>query len=884
MKKFFIAIFLCLNVMILSAQSAPKKFSTAGFFMLPNSCRVVEDMNPAWRFTKDQTGELRDLAWKTDFNDASWGVVSLPNGLEYLPEEASGCVNYQGEAWYRKHFVIDQTHHNKRLLLYFEAIMGKSKIWINGQLVASHFGGYLPIPVDISNYVKIGQENVIAVWADNSDDPDYPPGKPQNALDFAYFGGIYRDCWLISTSKLYITDANQTNIVAGGGLLVDYPEVSDEKAKIDIRLNLQNDKDKLSRGEILYELMDKQKGNIVVAKQRYTLDANSNATFPNLLTVTNPKLWSPDSPFLYDLNIRITDAKGQVIDGYTKRIGIRSIAFNIKQGFILNGKPFPRKLIGANRHQDYAIVGNALSNSLHWRDACKLKQAGMDIIRNAHYPQDPAFMDACEELGLFVIVNTPGWQFWNEKPVFKERVYSDIRNMVRRDRNSPSVIMWEPILNETWYPDDFAKAVYNIVKEEYPFKGNFAACDLAAKGHQYFDIIFSHPLGGGDGGDGTETGDTTRIFFTREFGDNVDDWNSHNSPSRVSRKWGEIPMLVQANHYAKPEYTYTCYDVLYKTKRNHIGGALWHSFDHQRGYHPDPFYGGIMDAFRRPKYSYYMFQSQSDQVKPMVFIANEMTPFSPQDVTVMSNCDEVRLYTKVGDSVRVYQRKPNDRMTQGIPSPVIVFDKAWDVMKDKSLSRNNQQKESYLKAEGLIKGKVVDTEIKYPARRPSKLKLILDDEHVCPVANGGDLVTVVAQITDNNGNIKRLNNGIVRFEIEGEGRLVGNEKNFANPRLFVWGEAPVLVQTTIHEGKVRVKASVVFEGDHTPLSASLEFETIRPDLNMIYSPNDGLLDGKSDVMNMSSKHVSDIQRSNVQKSIKEVEKQQGDFGEKEIKK
>ena len=138
--------------------------------------------------------------------------------------------------------------------------------------------------------------------------------------------------------------------------------------------------------------------------------------------------------------------------------------------------------MGANRHQDFAVIGNALPNSLHWRDAKKLRDAGMRVIRNAHYPQDPAFMDACDELGLFVIVNTPGWQFWNDQPIFAQRVYSDIRNMVRRDRNHPSVWMWEPILNETWYPADFAKNVVDILNEEYPYPYCYAGCDVTARG------------------------------------------------------------------------------------------------------------------------------------------------------------------------------------------------------------------------------------------------------------------------------------------------------------------------------------------------------------------------------------------------------------------
>ena len=113
-------------------------------------------------------------------------------------------------------------------------------------------------------------------------------------------------------------------------------------------------------------------------------------------------------------------------------------------------------------------------------------------------------MDACDELGLFVIVNTPGWQFWNEAPIFAERVYSDIRNMVRRDRNHPSVWMWEPILNETWYPAEFAKNVVNILKEEYPYPFCYAGCDVTALGHEYFPVQFTHPLNGMGGAFNTD--------------------------------------------------------------------------------------------------------------------------------------------------------------------------------------------------------------------------------------------------------------------------------------------------------------------------------------------------------------------------------------------
>lgn len=125
-------------------------------------------------------------------------------------------------------------------------------------------------------------------------------------------------------------------------------------------------------------------------------------------------------------------------------------------------------------------------------------------------------MDACDELGLFVIVNTPGWQFWNDEPIFAKRVYNDIRNMVRRDRNHPCVWLWEPILNETWYPEDFAGRVKGIVDEEYPYPSCYSGCDVQAKGSQYFPVQFAHPMD-------LSKRDPKITYFTREWGDNVDD-------------------------------------------------------------------------------------------------------------------------------------------------------------------------------------------------------------------------------------------------------------------------------------------------------------------------------------------------------------------------
>lgn len=876
----------CCLIIFLTQQSfaSQPEYSTAGFFELPNTGRTIYSMNPAWRMYK---GHLEG-AEQPDFNDKEWNLVSLPDGIEYVPSEASGCVNYQGEVWYRKHFIPEETWKGKQLFLHFEAIMGKAKVWINGTLVNEHYGGFLPVIANVTEYLKYEEDNVIAVWADNSNDPSYPPGKPQDMLDFTYSGGIYRDCWMIVHNNVFITDPNYENEIAGGGLFVSFGHISQSQAEIRLDAHVRNSSNTYFSGKIEYQLFDKDNRRVCQASKAFSVSKGKARNTSLTIKVEKPELWEPDSPYLYQLHVLLKDKSGHVVDGYRRRIGIRSIEFKGKDGFWLNGKPYPYPLIGANRHQDFAIIGNALSNSLHWRDAKKLRDAGLRVIRNAHYPQDPAFMDACDELGLFVIVNTPGWQFWNKEPIFAQRVYSDIRNMVRRDRNHPSVWMWEPILNETWYPEDFAKNVVDILHEEYPYPYCYAGCDVTAKGHEYFPIHFTHPLNGAGGAFNTSKMDPKISYFTREWGDNVDDWNSHNSPSRVNRAWGEIPMLVQAQGYAKTDYKYTCYDVLYRNTRQHMGGCLWHSFDHQRGYHPDPFYGGIMDAFRQPKLSYYMFCAQRPVEKnnrliaengPMVFIANAMTPFSPKDVTVYSNCDEVRLtYCKNGKQF-IYKKEKTD---EGMPSPIITFKNVWDVMYDKQLARKNKHEESYLLAEGIVDGEIVATHKVMPARRPSKIILWADNEGTETIADGSDLITVIAAIADENGNIKRLNNYHIKFEIEGPGELVASKETFTNPREVQWGTAPILVRAKAQTGNIKIKASVVPNGIHTPMSAELIIPTTKAIHPLIADEDELNLQLKThrNQENLSSYdrgQSSDEARKQSQMRLKEVEKQQSDF-------
>lgn len=882
----------CLLFLLITAVNAAPDYSTAGFYEIPESGREVFNFNVAWRFHKGVFSEAEMVGC----NDAGWKMVSLPHGLEYLPVDAAGTMNYLGEAWYRKHFIPEEKLKGKRLFLHFEAIMGKSEVWVNGKLLKKHLGGYLPVVVDVTDDILWGEKNVIAVKADNSDDSSFPPGKSHAVLGFSRYGGIYRDCWLVAHDQVYITDPNYENEVGGGGLFVSFDKISDENAQMNLRVHLRNQTKASFRGSVVYNLVQSDGEKVLTKKVPVNISKGNAGHFNKQVTVSQPKCWTPETPHLYWLEVILQDERGTVIDGYKKRIGIRTVKFQGADGLWLNGKPYRKKLIGANRHQEFAVLGNAVPNSLHWRDAKKLRDAGMTIIRNGHYPQDPAFMDACDELGLFVVVPTPGWQFWNTDPQFAEYIYRDIRNMVRRDRNHPSVLMWEPVLNETHYPIEFASQAKKCVDEEYPYSNsNYSATDPKAKGSELYPIQFSHPALTSSYYSVAKI-DTAKTYYTREWGDNVDDWNSQNSTSRIHRSWGEQAMLVQAQHYANPPYQpFTCLESLFAAGKHHIGGTMWHAFDHNQGYHPVPFYGGIMDAFRQPKYSYYMFMSQripemSDLIAetgPMVFIAHEMSPFSGSDVTVYSNCEEVRLTVFEGSTSQIYE-KSSSKMA--MPSPIITFKGVYDFMETKRLARQGKRSQVYMLAEGVIDGNVVATHKIQPAGKPDKVVLWLDNEGTKLVANGSDAITVVAGIADKNGNVKRLSNFNIKFTIEGEGRLIGDAAIMANPRPVSWGTAPILVQSTNQPGKIKVIAEVQWSGDQMPVSAELEFESVPLAIKSIYDEEEALLflGNESATTNgmLFSKELLKLKIENerlrkklAEEGLKEVETMQDEFGE-----
>jgi len=848
----FLPLFL-LTIFPLRAQT-----SIAGLFPLENSGRLVWNFNAGWRF---HLGDVAQAAQK-DFDDKAWEVVSTPHTVQLMPAEASGCRNYQGIAWYRKHFILPDECAGRDAILHFEAIMGKQTIYVNGQKVKEHEGGYLPINVNLTDLgCSAGEECVVAICADNSDDKTYPPGKKQMTLDFAYHGGIYRDVWLIAKSKVAITDAVEEQQVAGGGIFVHYANISERSAEVYVNTEVRNSDDH-SRTVTIEQTLSPSGATV---SKRVSLKAGEAKTIVQRFMVKKPRLWSPENPYLYQIATRIREDR-QSLDGGITRIGIRSFEFRGKDGFWLNGKRY-HQLVGANRHQDFAYVGNALPNSQQWRDAKRLREAGFTIIRTAHYPQDPSFMDACDELGLFIIVATPGWQYWNKDKGWDEKVHQNTRSIIRRDRNHPCVLMWEPILNETRYPEAFALQALQITRDEYPYPYRpVAAADVHSAGvADHYDVVYGWP------GDDFKADKPQQCIFTREFGELVDDWYAHNNLNRASRSWGERPMLVQAMSLFRST------DELYKTTGQFIGGCQWHPFDHQRGYHPDPYWGGIYDAFRQKKTAFDMFAAvlQQPTEQPIVSIAHEMTQFSERDVTVFSNCDSVRLTMFDGEHCWTL---PVPHEAGHAPSQPVVFRDAWDFFeaRDWSYTKRNWQNVKMV-AEGIIGGKVVCCEEKMPSRRSTKLRLYVDEMGKKLVADGSDFVVVVCEVTDDLGHVRRLAKENIRFTIEGEGEIIGDAAINANPRAVEWGSAPVLIRSTRQAGKIKIKAEVQFPGTHAPTPAELEIESVAYDMPMCFTETHKSHEAHKP-HEPNKPHTPTLSESEKAKMLQEVEAQQADFG------
>ncbi|MGL6174321.1 MAG: glycoside hydrolase family 2 TIM barrel-domain containing protein, partial [Cellulosilyticaceae bacterium] len=686
--------------------------------------------------------------------------------------------------------------------------------------------GYLPFLYDLTDLLVYGEENVIAIRLDNSDAPDVPPGKPQQDLDFTYEGGLYRNIYIHITDKLYITHPILAGEVAGGGIFVTYPKVSHEEADIAIQTHISNEQEKVATFRLVQKLVDEAGQLVQEIAHEYTVAANQTAHFKQVMTIESPTLWHPSNPYLYTLKTAI-EVEDREIDSQETVIGVRTFEFTSK-GFKLNGEFL--KVSGANYHQSGVYVGNALSDNMLRRDAKKLREAGFFHIRS-HYPFAPAFMEACDQLGHLVIVSTPGWQ-WYKEGIFVERVYQNIREMVRWHRNHPSVILWEPILNESNMPDAFQQSVHEIVHEEYPVDPCYTASDYGPTDVAYkefdLDMLGVQTLENHNPDElKKEIKGEVKPLWIREYGDSPDNWVDQNAAWRVPRSWGEHALLRQVERTLEPEIKFAGTYLGMCTKEHICGFGLWPGIEHNRGYHINPCWGGVFDLYRIPKYSYHFYKSQQDatvQIRdlengPMVFIANDWGELSPVDITVYSNCEEVRLYHQ---EELIEVRKPE---AISIPHPPFIF---------RDMKKYLTRERTQIKVEGLIDGEVVAVDSRWSPGVPKKLVLEADCMNHPLEADGSDLLMVYCKVVDEQGNLTTLtaDHMPIRFTVCGEAKIIGDESIGANPIKPVRGQCAILVQASKQAGKITIQAALEHAKKYNAIAIEegyLELESIHAD-------------------------------------------------------
>ena len=773
--------------------------------------RVVLGFDQDWRFLRPdgQPGSRPDIALAahgaadiTAWNDAGWEEVNLPHTVRLEPLNASGGRNYQGVCWYQKHFAVLPEWRGRTVQLVFQGAMQVADVWMNGKHLTTHYGGYLPFTIDITKYAQLSEDrvNVLTVRLDNSDNREIPPGKPQDQLDFVYFGGLYRSVQLQVLGDLYVSDPILADKQAGGGIFVTFPSVASSAATVQIQTDVINASSSRRLGTVRQELFGPDGRSVAVSETQAELEAGSSKAFAQRIQVKQPRLWHPEHPYLYLLHTVVLEDGKPIDDQYT-RVGIRKFHIDRDAGLSINGEKFFS--LGANRHQDHPYVGYALPASAHLRDAKKLRDAGFTSCRG-HYPQHPAFMDACDELGILAVVSNPGWQFIGND-VFRQRVYQGAREMIRRDRNRPCVLLWEAQMNET-DNSSVAAELYRIVHEEHPVEDCYVGGDRVTKpveGFHGWDVEYSR-------------NDGTKPLWIREWGDQVDNWSDQQGSVRVARAWGEAPMLVQAGrHLQALDEIYAKLNGLLAPGTSRASGAeLWAGIDYYRGYHHQPFYGSALDLFRLPKFDYYLFQSQRPPSSnepgvgcgPMVFIANFATFQSPTMVTVFSNCEEVRL---IQNGKEIGTQKPDGGYH--IPHPPFTFrlsqfSEAHSMLFASGVAQPGTAIGS-VKAEGLVGGAVAAVHELHAPGVPTQLVLVLDDCGYEMTADGSDWIRVYAHICDARGTTYPYGDDEVTFAVSGEGSFIGDASILANPARAAAGIATGLVRSSKNAGEIVVEAS-----------------------------------------------------------------------------
>ena len=767
--------------------------------------RVVLNMNTGWAFHR---GEV-ESGGQPGLDDSGWIAATIPHIMQLEKKHCGGDIIYDGVGWYRRTFRVPSQYKDKQIKISFEGVMNACEVYLNGQKISAHRGGYVGFVTDITTRINWDRDNLLAVRVSAEYDPLTPPGKPQAGMDFYYYSGIYRDVEMVISDPLHITHALEEDEVAGGGIFVTYPVVGKEKAVTHVKAHVRNEGKRKRKAQLRTQLIERS-GKIETCQLTpFRLSAGEAIHLEQNLEIVHPSLWHPYDPNLYTLQNEIVE-NGKVVDCHTESIGIRTIAYTRDGGFYINGESL--YLRGANRHQAFAHIGDAAADSMQERDVIDLKRGGCNAVRAAHYPQDPAFLAACDKYGLLVVECIPGWQYFKNDSTFISRLYEVGKQMIRRDRNHPSVILWETALNESRYPAEIARNLYAIAHTEYPGDQMYTAGDYFGHADRVdcFDVFYKQvsrfPKDGDVMSNYPEDQIAVKPLFCREWGDGVGE------KPRVSLMENEEEQLKQCRGRFLQLNGHGYFDWCMLDANPRMGGHfLWSYNDYARGAEQETMFCGIVDINRYPKFSYYMMQSMRDKEisqpglydGPMVFIASQNTASryvsSVNEITVFSNCDEVRLFRNhhlIGKQMRKERTPLYRSIVEKGGSPCYVFNAGT-------------YEAGELVAEGIVDGKVVATHSVRTPEQPRQVKIWLKEENIQPVADGSDMIPVYFKVCDSNGTLVNTSDVRIHISVSGEGSLIGDgiERIGINPQLVEGGVGYALIRTTCRPGKIHISVT-----------------------------------------------------------------------------
>ncbi len=723
----------------------------------PNPHRRTYELNRNWLFG----GKAKPGFAEPAFDDSAWQKVTLPHSNVRLPWHSFNEAAFQYVSAYRRHFRPLPEWKGKRVFLDFAGAMTAATVTVNGHKFDEYKGGYTPFSFELTPYLKFDAENLIAVQLDSTERADIPPFGLN--IDYLTFGGIYRDVQLRVVPQTFIENVYAKPV---------RPLAADRA--VAVRCYLQGPA--AAGAKLTAELLD---GTKVLKTVTAPVSGDGEYHDVTLDALPEIELWNLKSPKLYTVVVRLTNADGSK-DEYRVRIGFREARYT-PTGFMLNGERL--KLRGLNRHQTFPFVGGAMPDRVQRRDAWVLRrELHCNIVRTSHYPQAPAFLDACDELGLLVLEEIPGWQHIGDK-AWQDVAVRNVGEMIRRDWNHPSIVLWGVRINESLDNHDFytrtnalahslddarqtggIRYLYNSELLEDVFTMNDFGFPLRPPNHPlYMNTEFNG-----------------HMFSTKRF-DNVSRVAEH-----VTRHARVHDQLASDERYS--------------------GGTGWCAFDYNThknfGSGDHICYHGVSDIFRIPKPAAYFYASQCDPEEQIVLEAgffysqgDKSEAGGPGKVPILSNCEHLKIYY----AGKLQKEVDPDRET--FPhlkyAPFTV-----------DLGHMPQNPWTDVKIEGYIGGKLVKTQILSGSGIDADLKVLPDDTTL--VGDGRDATRIVLMVTDEYGNIRPFATPAIAISLTGPGELIGE-----NPMVLSGGASAVWVKAKEAPGTIHLTAKHPYLGSRS---------------------------------------------------------------------